>query len=856
MIELLAHLLLSFFAVAIFVGLPGWALSRLLETQLALPAVLALPAWFALGLGVWTLALLPSLSFGWPWWVAAAVHGALTVALLAALHLRQRRAGHAKSDGRDHVERWTLIGIGLSVLLAAVLRTRLAFDVLFHIGLARRIVELPHATFASVDRIVGSGVNPAYLVPTWQGLLGTVAKLTGQDPAQVIEAMAPFAVLLGACAAAGLGRVITQRAAGEVAAVGAYAWLRVWFPRRELEGDGVGYAFVPGNLAIDVLLPLLLAIAVIVATRGRSSDAADTPSRPLPRGLYVLAAVAGVLYVVLHANYAVYLAIIGLGFLAWLLLVERPGTDVVRSALRAASAVAIPAIVALIAVLPTLLLLDHFGDPAEQRIDYYLVGHGAWEIIRPGHYYDGFGAGGLLAMLLLPFAVLHLRGVRRALLGGGLLALLAVGLVPQLLDVMNATGSRTLGLRLPRPFGVLLIAVLAVAVSWLTQEVRLRAADLRVRRGRAAGVGLIALPLAALFVLAAVYRYPLSRHIPPHYGWNWPTLVAVAGLVVALVLAVRWRRAGRPARDPQPLGTRNAASATGIAVLLVSVALIPSGYVSLKRGGWQSRQLAASVRSDDLACYSAIQPRVAKLRPGAVLLTDPITAYGMQALGPVKVVADYKTWNGVTDAKRIQTRIRLTEAAFDSINEQTTVAAAGTLIERYHPQYVVVAKHTVVPPIDSPLPEFDSSAMRTALSDGSIRARLLAEGRGRLPSNATDEQKDRCDLELWELRSTPQATATGDAEGGTEMKYLGEYGRSRTVIIPLRPLVEVPQGLKVGSLVGILAQRDGTEIWQDLTVVSIDDEAIELRAPDAERGAGARDSIERADRIMLRIERQ
>ncbi|MBC7460145.1 MAG: hypothetical protein H7287_02150 [Thermoleophilia bacterium] len=757
MIELLTHLLLSLFAVAIFVGVPGWAPARLLETQLALPAVLALPAWFALGLGVWTIALLPSLTFGWPWWVAAAVHGALTFALLGLLHLRQRRAGHAKSDGRDRVERWTLIGIGMSVLLAAVLRTRLAFDVLFHIGLARRIVELPHATFASVDRIVGSGVNPAYLVPTWQGLLGTVAKLTGQDPAQVIEAMAPFAVLLGACAAAGLGRVITQRAAGEVAAVGAYAWLRVWFPRRELEGDGVGYAFVPGNLAIDVLLPLLLAIAVIVATRGRS-ERGDSPSRPMPRGIYALAAVAGVLYVVLHANYAVYLAIIGVGFIAWLLLVERPGREVVRGALRAAGAIAVPAAAALGAVLPTLLLLDHFGDPAEQRIDYYLVGHGAWEIIRPGHYYDGFGVGGLLAMLLMPLAVLHLRGVRRALLGGGLLAMLAIGLVPQLLDIMNATGSRTLGLRLPRPFGVLLIAVLAVAVSWLTQELRVRSADLRLRRGRAAGVALIALPLAALFVLAAVYRYPLSRHVPPHYGWNWPTLLAVAGLVVALVLAVRWRRAERVSRDPQPVG-RTAASATGIAVLLVSVALIPSGYVSLKRGGWQSRQLVASVRADDLACYSAIQPRLAQLEPGAVLLADPITAYGVQALGPIKVVADFKTWNGVTDAQRIKTRIRLTESAFDSRDQASAAAAAQTLIDRYHPRYVVVATHTVAPPIDSPLPEFDASGLRAALADGTIRAGLLAEGAGRLPSNATDEQRDRCDLELWELHSTPQLGA-------------------------------------------------------------------------------------------------
>ncbi|MCW2950674.1 MAG: hypothetical protein JWN41_1687 [Thermoleophilia bacterium] len=746
MIGLVGHLVLSFVAVALFVGVPGWAASRLLQTQLALPAVLAPPVWFTLGLAVWTIAIVAALATSSPWYVASIVHGALTVALVVAVIVRQRRGGHAKSDGRDRVERWSLVGIGASVLLAAVLRTRLAFDVLFHIGLARRLLELPHPDFGNIDRIVGAGVNPAYLVPTWQALLGAVAGLTRQDPAQVIEAMAPLAVLLGACAAAGLGRVVTQRASGEIAAVGAYAWLRVWYPRRELEGDGVGYAFVPGNLAIDVLLPLLLAIAIIIATRGRSDAGAEAPSRSLPRGIYIAAAVTAALYVVLHANYVVYLAIIGLGFLLWLGVVERPGRAALRDAAKAAATLALPAAATLAAVLPALLLLDHFGAPAEQRIDYHVVGHGAWQIIRPGHFYDGFGIGGLVAMLVLPFAVAHVRGVRRALLGGGLFAMLSVGLVPPLLSLMGSSGSLTLGLRMPRPFGVLLIAVLAVAVPWFADEVRVAASRARARFGTIAGVLVSVAPLAVILVLAALYRYPLSRHIPPHYGWNWPTLWAAAGMLVVVVaiLLLRNRRSIAGASGPP-------SAATGVAVVLISLAMAPSGYVSLKRGGWQSRQLVASVRADDLACYSALQPSLRALPAGAVLLADPVTAYGMQALAPVRVVADYKTWNGVTDTRRIKHRIQLTEAAFNSRDATSAVEALRAIVGEFHGRYLVLARHPVVPPIDSSLPTFDSTGLRAAVADGTFGASLVAKGAGQLPSNASDEQRDRCDLELWKF---------------------------------------------------------------------------------------------------------
>ena len=63
---------------------------------------------------------------------------------------------------------FTLVAIGLCVALAELLRTRMAFDTLFHLGLVRRLLELDAPTFDNLDRVAGAGINPAYVVPAWQ----------------------------------------------------------------------------------------------------------------------------------------------------------------------------------------------------------------------------------------------------------------------------------------------------------------------------------------------------------------------------------------------------------------------------------------------------------------------------------------------------------------------------------------------------------------------------------------------------------------------------------------------------------------------------------------------------------------
>lgn len=783
MIGLVGQQLAALVAMALLMGLPGWAAGRLLQVQLVLPAALMPPAWFALGLGVWSIPASVCLGAGWPVRVALSAHAGITLVLLAVTRHRERTRGHAKRGG-GQLELWTVVGIVLCALLAAMMRTRMAFDTLFHVGLVRRLAELPHPTFANVDRIVGAGVNPAYLAPVWQDAMAAVSQLTGLDPATVVESMAALIVMLAAFAAAGLGRVAGGgRASCEVAGVAAYGWMRIWFPRRELEGDGIAYAFVPGNLAVDVLLPLLLATLVLLASRG------------MPRvhrmGSTVLLAVASALFVVLHANYVVYLAVMGIGGLAWLAAAGPWTRDVRRRTLVSCAAVGLPAVLVFAAVLPALLLLDHFGSPAEVRIDYHLVGSGWREMLRPSYLYDTFGAPGLLAILAAPLAVWRMRGVARAVIGGGLFALVAVALVPPLLHLMDQTGSRTLALRMQRPIGVLLVACAAVALPAVVAAVRGVANRVRERRGRVAAWLVAVAPFVVAGGLAAAYGYPRAKNIPPDYGWRWPGVAGAIGLLVVFVLAVRQRRATNAVdidteratereeataeaapRTKAMQGRRSEVALVGVSVLALSLAMLPvGGIISLRRGAWQGKQLVASYRADDLGCEAGIQSELRKLPPGGAFLADPVTSYDIQALAPRRSVADYKTWNGTTDTSRSHERIEQIRDAFDEEDPIRASRAALRLAREHDAAYLIVADGEIEPPQGSTIGSFDASGLREALANGTLPAQLLASGRGNLPSGATDEQRAACDLSLWEIENP---------RDDVDVQFLARYEGLRT----------------------------------------------------------------------------
>jgi hypothetical protein len=759
MITLLAEQLYAFAMMAFIMFLPAWAIGRLVEIQLSVPKIMLPAAWFTFGLALWSIAVIPSLAFGWTWRVALISYAIVTFILVVIARELSRRHGQAKPRGGD-VAMWTVAGIVITVLLAELFRTRMAFDSVFHLGMIRRL-ELVHPTFSTVDRILGSGVNPSYAMPSWQMAIAAVAGVTGLDPATVLEAMAAFCVFIAACAAAGLGRMISGRWAGEIAGVAAYAWLRVFFPRRELEGDGVAYAALPGNICLDTLLPLILAAVLVVAMVG-----AGSPTRR--RGGIVLGIVATALFVVLHANYLAYLVLIGGGALLWMLAARRLRGEHGTRMLRATLIVVVPAVIAIIGMLPVLTKLEQFGSPLAVRIDYHTIGHGAWRIIRPGHLYDWFAAPGLLAMVTLPFAVRKLRGVAQAIVGGGALVMLAVSLVPPLFHLLDATGSRTIGIRIPRPFGVLLGASLAAAIPAGIEWLRAARAN---ARGRAVSWALLVVPFLALIIVSALYRYPRAHEDPPQYGWNWPTIVAVAGLIAVLILVVRERR--RPlAADASPFGQADAVqppgggrtmmALTGLTVLALAICMLPSGFYSLRRGAWQSRELVASYRADDLACFSGVQNELRKVHPGATLLADPVTGYTAQALAPVHILADYKLWNGKTSGSDASERIEELRKLFDAKRPSTAARQLDRLARRYHARYLLVSAGDRQPPDGSTMSNFDARGLREALHD-STEATLLASGQGGVKDDATDDERRVCDLSLYEVSPGTHSVASASA---------------------------------------------------------------------------------------------
>lgn len=756
MITLIGDQTYAIFMMALLLALPGWAIGRIVELQLAVPKILLPPAWFAFGLTLWTIAITPSLALGISWRLGFVIHAIVTIFLILVAKELHRRRGQAKPQGGD-VAYWTVGGVLAAGLLAAVLRTRMSFDTIFHVGIVRRIAELTDPTFANVDRVLDAGVNPSYAVPSWQAAMAMVSGVTGLDPATVVESMAALAVVLAACATAGLGRMVSGRVAGEVAGVAAYAWLRVFFPRRELEGDGVAYAALPGNLTLDVLLPLILVAVLAIAIGG--------PGAPVRRrGAVALGIVATAMLVVLHANYIVYVAIIGLGMLGWMWAAGSLRGDGARRMLRAALVVAVPAAIAMVALLPVLMQLEQFANPVEARIDYHLIGSGAWELIRPGHLYDWFAAPGLLAMLALPYAAWRTRGTSQALLAGGALAMILMALVPPLVDAMDATGSRTIGIRLPRPMGVLLAAALAVAIPAGIDAMRGVVERVRLQRGAWIARLLAAAPFVAVLAVAGAYGYPMARREPPSYGWDWPTIVAGLGLIVVLVLMIRARR-GEPTDDASPFaqddaiapkGRRTMVAITGLSVLALGICLLPSGYVSLRRGAWQSRELVASYRADDLGCLSGVQRELRGLKAGGVLLADPVTAYTAQALTAQRILADYKVWNGKTDSTRADQRVEQLRRLFDSEDADAARDALADLEERYHARYLLVAEGRVEPPLGSTIGAFDAVGLRELLDSGVGTPELLASGQGRTPAGATKDERAACNLSLYRIRPAAQ----------------------------------------------------------------------------------------------------
>ncbi len=747
---------------ALLLGVPGAALVSLLRVRAALPDSLAVPAGALLGALVACMATAVQLGIGTRAWVAITAHVALSVALVVAAWLVHRRRRVSDTLTVPAGAGWSRTTTAIAVVagvFAWVVRGSVALDGLYHIAVSRKLVELAEPTFSNINRFADGGPNPVYALPGWHAMVGWSSVLTGSDPIIAWEIMPVLVVVLGVLAAGGLARVLLATARAE--AVGAFGWLlaRELFARREVDGDAILYGAVPGQLVFEVAFPVVIAgIAVaLVATTDRARRAA------LAATFFGIVAV-----VVFHANYLPHIGIVGLGYAGWWALVARRTSARLHDARRLLAVgawVAVMSVACFSVLIPLLAQLENFGNAAEtnDRIDYHLGEIAGITIVRGGHVYEMLGLPGMLALLATPFLAWRLRDrpAPFGIVSGGLLALLSFCFVPPLFEVLRATGSLTVLLRINHVIGILLIVAFAALVLELADWVLARGWS--HRRRQLWGVVVI-VALAACGVVLGYDR--LMTDWPGYATW-------VAMVVVAVLAAVRPgpRHSSEVSIDDH-LAAVGASSAretsetfvgehvaavacrglvASTAVVLAIGLLLPVGAISIRRALENMDDFVAAdhgLAQGDLRClggptFTALQ----KVPATSVVLSDPITSFRAMAVAPVYVVGDYKVWNSPTGENRVEERLASINGFFDS---SLSDAERMQLLEDRGVDYLLVdvgdgrwldepTKHTAA--LERGWAALDSFADVQAYDGGGI-ARLLRRNEGRFTQLAVDDRAD------------------------------------------------------------------------------------------------------------------
>lgn len=689
-------------AAALLLGVPGAALVSLLRVRSALPDTLAVPAGALLGSLVACLGAAVQLATSSRVQVAIGVHVAVSVLLVLAAVLVRRRRG-ARGDVVVPVARgwgWlTTTSVLVAAAFAWLVRGAVRLDGLYHVALSRKLIELSAPTFDNVNRFADGGPNPAYALPGWHALVGWTGWLTGSDPVIAWEIMPVLVIALGALAAAGLTRVLLD-GARHAEPLGALAWvlMRVLYARREVDGDAITYGAVPGQVTFELAMPVVLAGVAVALT---------TDDRRVRQSALTVTFAGIVATVIYHANYLPYIAIIGVGYAAWWLLVARRTGARLHDARRLAVVggwVAAMSIACMAVVLPLLARLENFGNaPDGDRIDYHLTETLGFAHVRGGHAYEMFGLPGLVALLAAPWLIWRWRArpAPFAIVGGGLVALLSFSFLPPLFQLLRASGSLTLLLRINHAIGVLLVVAFAALVLEVAGIVAARGWSRR-RTGLVA-----ALTVGAFMGFGIGMGY--DRFAPDVFGYV--AYVALLGVLVTCTIsaaradqsarpdpAARAHPSARPGRvtpvalagtgvthpmdddtdgggrvTPVALcGTgvtqpRRGGLVTLVALVLVVGLALPVGAISIKRAVENRDDFGVGIAQGDLICLGGTVADALQDVPGSsVVLSDPVASFRVMALAPVYVVGDYKVWNAATSDNRAEERLASVNRFFDS----------------------------------------------------------------------------------------------------------------------------------------------------------------------------------------------
>jgi hypothetical protein len=521
-------------------------------------------------------------------------------------------------------------------------------DALFHLARARKLAEADVLSSVAVaNEYRDGGLHPGYGFPLWHGVLAAIAKLAGVDVTLVAlhlnSLLAPLAFVVAYAA----GTALFGSWAGGVAVLAAQV-AQLGFSRGGT-GSFVSLA-LPASITRVLLFPLLLALVFAFLREGGR------------RTLVPLAA-AALAVAVIHPTYLIF-AGIPLAGLALLRLVgaERRRQEVARFGWIAA-AVLLPSAAFFAWLFPVVRstasqtptagekarALAHYGDQLQVVGDAYRAAPDV--ITRAGPVV-------VAALVVLPLLALWARRIWAAFAVGGMLAVLAFLLVPELFsrfsDLVSISQSRRLAQFLPIPFAVAGAAVLAG---------RLRIAGVAA----ALGVGL---------AVELLYSAETS-HVVETPGPVWPLWVAVVGAPLALLVGLLpWWRA-----------PRIEASAWAAAAALAFVAPIAvGGLASLERSGGTDRS----------ALSAGLVRELNRLPETDVVFAPVPTSYRVAAFAPVYVAATPPPHAADTEENRPYRRQR-DVIRFFSPQSGLSTSERQALLERYGADVLLVDKHRPYP---------------------------------------------------------------------------------------------------------------------------------------------------------------
>ncbi len=361
--------------------------------------------------------------------------------------------------------------------------------------------------------------------------------------------------------------------------------------------------------------------------------------------------------IVIHPSYLVLIAVPLAGFAVLAVALVRPRGETVKGLAAAFAVVLVTAGLFLAWLQPTIASTESFS-PSQREVQRALNHYGDQLEIHGSNYrvapevLTRNGPIAIAGFLLLPLAAIGVRRRLGAYAAGGMLACLAVLLIPELFtrfsDLVSISQSRRLALFLPIPFAIAGAAVLV---------------------GRARAVG-VAVAFAGGLALELLYTTGGET------GPVWPIWVAIvggiAGIVAGVLLPVRMERL----LDP----TRWAALA---AVAFVAPCVI-AGLGDAERQD----------EPDPSALTPGVVAALRSLDDDAVVLSPVETAYRVGAFAPVYVVAMPAAHVANTEENRPYRRQRDVIRFFQRTK---TDAERRATIERYGAEYVLVDRQAIYP---------------------------------------------------------------------------------------------------------------------------------------------------------------